>query len=558
MSDQDTGGDGFLEIRRKDPRPDGAPAVATYWVDNVTGDDGNAGGPDHSDAKATLSAAIALLTTKGDILNVVNTGTPYQISGTTTLPTGQSGTSFSDPSVTIRGTDSSGSASMPEMRWTDDGTSEGFLRISTNSAYCIVQGLHFNWAALTATPNAKSVITRLTASASVRLQYCYFQGAQDKGGAIFKDNGSFTTDGGEVRYNYFLNPHEGVQCLAPHGLSQWSCYNNVLVVNEVGNTGPAWCDLDNQDLDSTDHRIYNNTVVVYSTADVYNGPIVQSNENVVVSGTPTKHFHSNVIANFGGTAFGVMEGNAGAGEQAEYSQLIGYNIFVDPSSHGWGTNGPYEQPFDPGDAASIDVYGTDVETVDDPFSDKDAAWSWDFEGSSYSVTLPGDFRLTTYHTASQSGGVPGAISETVVPENPPSPPSPPPIWTGDPGNISELQPGKLLVRAALELWRNSVLLQVYDELDTDPDIPIRVTQVVPVRYYIPPSTTQTLTLGQLSPATYVLLTVDQPVTLTVNGEDLTLNADAVFFIAAGQINSLSVTNSSTVHYVSVDYLASDG
>ena len=82
--------------------------MATYWL-GAGGNDAN-DGTSYANRKATWAAALALITSKGDVLNVVGTvemdNTPYTMDGDvlTSLP----GTSFLDPAFTIRGTDSDG------------------------------------------------------------------------------------------------------------------------------------------------------------------------------------------------------------------------------------------------------------------------------------------------------------------------------------------------------------------------------------------------------------------------------------------------------------------
>ena len=527
----------------------------TYWVDNVIGSDTFNGeqatvGVFPAGPKASLSAGIALLTTKGDVLNVVNTGTPHVVSSVITAPTGQNGTSVSDPSFTIRGSDSSGAAAMPEIQWTDTATVERLLGLGANSSHVILEGLHLNWTANATAALGKHLVWRLSASASAHIRYCHMQGKFDVGGAILFDNGNYATDAGDISYCWFEDISDGVVLLAPDGRAQSKFHNNVLTYATF-NTGTAPINLGTVALNPSDHRVYNNTVCVYDTVSNMDGPFF-SWRDTVAAATPTVHCHSNVVANFQATQFmAFMDGNAGAGQQAIYAQTIGYNIFVDPNANGWGTRGPYEQPFDPGDAASTDIYPTDV-AAPDPFHDKSTPWVWDFEGSGYSVTLPGDLRMDDLRTASLSGGVPGAIAEAPpLGPNPPAPPSPVPIPGGDAAGIGPNNPG--IVRLTADFVRRK---NVEHEARTEfrPD-QFLATEAIKMAYVVPASTSTALPLPQ--DMEYLILLTDSAVTVTINTEPMSLQVGGAILVAKATVSSLSVNNASTVKQATITYFGVD-
>ena len=410
--------------------------MATFWCDPVAGNDANTGqsfaaAVQHLDALLTWPYSLGV--TKGDTINLVNSGSHTFGTGTywAQLVSNFNGTSHDlDPGLIIQGTDSSGNPAFATFVFTDDTSGETAIRVDSSGGidprYVTIQGIKVDWSAGTASPaTSKIFLTRaFTADANIRMRYCQFLESEQFHGQIWNDPTSAVSDGGdagEFAYNYILNA--GVtggtnNLINVHHRGQHTCHHNVFVFNGAWSAAKSVYSLGGNDDVATDHRFYNNTLV-FTDAVLGFSPIWNSTDIAPIT-SAVKHFHSNVcyLLWTAGKTFTWAAGSA-TGDSTLYTRVIGYNMLYYPNSPTIATAGWYQRPWDPDGSDSpegTDQWATDqaVTAGTDPFNAYAVPRAWDFEGSSYSMTLPGDFRIVntgTYRTMSQSGGVPGAISD---------------------------------------------------------------------------------------------------------------------------------------------------
>jgi len=350
-----------------------------------------------------------------------------------TLVNRNAGTSESDPGLTIQGTDSAGDPALAELRFQDNTTASNMLTISnsgaTDPAYIILQGLYVNWAAMASTVHSKNFVVRSNGSTDnhVIIQACKFVQAQHQGGQIAKDHVLLIADGGysfEVRYNYIVNMDANGSSsfmVSLHHRGQGDVHHNVVVQNGAYAPGDKFMSLGSNDGNTTDHRQYNNTFIMYSTAtgtfEAWNSVDTTGS----TGGNATKHLHSNVHADFraSGTAK-YARGSTGLASTT-YDRTIGYTLFCNPNSLAYANFGPYEMPWDPDNQDTPEgtsIWATDVSTTSDVFMDKATPWPWtNINGTGYTLTLAGDFRIkntANWRTMALGGGVPGAIQDAVA------------------------------------------------------------------------------------------------------------------------------------------------
>ncbi|HEY6022318.1 MAG TPA: hypothetical protein VIY48_21410, partial [Candidatus Paceibacterota bacterium] len=240
--------------------------MATYYVDyGPNGNDTNPGtfaAPFKNWKKGIDSAAFA-----GDKVRIIASGTPVVIPSADTITvTNHVGTSFSNPGLTIEGvsaTDGSTPA-LAEVRFQDDAVSQVALTLSTNCDYIIVQGIKVNWSNNVTAMNGKAFVRRSATSATnIRVQYNYFKGKNTVGGIIYHEATTTAANmGGEFRYNYVENVNVDVIKVLADRSGKCYVYNNVFVVAVGGGTAATGISCGTADGTSTDHRFYNNTIVV--------------------------------------------------------------------------------------------------------------------------------------------------------------------------------------------------------------------------------------------------------------------------------------------------------
>lgn len=397
--------------------------MATYWVDFSKVDD-SGDGLTAGTAKKNWDAGIALATATGDIVNVINS-TPIVVpSAAVVTITGKTGASFASPGFTIQGTDSSGNPALTEVRFQDNATAQNLLTVGANNSFIIFQNFHVNWNPNTTAATTKRIVQRSASTGTnIRVTGCWFEGKSNVGGQIYSETSTTLTGaGGEVSYCFIDDTHTSLQKMTPGPRSTASFHNNVIVTETGGGTAQTIFDMGSDDTATTDHRFYNNTIVVRATAaSSIILPVLS--DDTSASGAPVKHNHSNIYANYltGVNSYRYMNGPGGTPSSAAYTRVIGYNVFYLPGALSYASaNGPYWRPWDEDDddtAGEPDYWATDnVSTVNNPFNDDATSWDWEVP-SGVTITLPGDFRVTEasgLRATGLAGVVPGAIEDAVL------------------------------------------------------------------------------------------------------------------------------------------------
>ena len=406
--------------------------MATVWVDPLNGNDADDGST-FALGKATLAGAVAVAN-QGDTINVANTAA--LVIATTQgadLASDFQGTSYDvNPGLIIQGTDSSGAAAMTELRFADNATTQTLFNLDVTGApdpaFITVQGFKVNWAANATAATSKIFCAREGVTAGpIRIRYNWFNYSQFVIGPIFNDSTAAVADGtdaADIEFNYIneAGGSGGLAFLAEcHQRGRLYFHHNVIYVNGAYSHGRSVFNGQSNDGDQTDHRVYNNTYVIVD--DVSASPLWNSADVAPVT-SAVKHLHSNVVITLQNTAtFNHAQGSA-TGDSTLYTRVMGFTLFFVPNSPVFPAYGYYQRPWDPDDSDSpegTDTWATDqVETVTNPTHAFNTPFLWDFEGSAYSVTIAGDYRIDatgTHRTMAQDGGVPGALAENpVVPD----------------------------------------------------------------------------------------------------------------------------------------------
>lgn len=403
--------------------------MATYWLaDN--GNDAN-DGTSYAQAKATLSAAVALLS-QGDTLNCVGSfdmlATNVSIDGNTLR-----GTSWNDPACIIQGTDSSGNPAFCNL--TNNGFNREWLSCNNRPNYLIIRGFNIDTTSIT---DEGVFFEALGNHCPYRIEYCVAKGSPDAVGSRFlrlvndsqNYSGSQEVDPAHayVRYCYLdaaaveTNNHvfEIERCLFKY--TGDASFPQIVYGDTNADRGPLflvkYCSFD-----------------LYSTRNFPNfASIIQddNNDNAVES---TLRLHSNMFCvrtdntpSFGGGFFNPGLINNGQSSSLTFSGTVGYNWFVLGSAavsylDGAGSTASafydsyYNPNYPPDPAINLDIHATDVRLDNTTTADlinATTTWTWaDINGSGYSIDLPNDYRIAnvTATTGSLDGTPVGFISE---------------------------------------------------------------------------------------------------------------------------------------------------
>ena len=395
--------------------------MATYWLSDA-GNDGN-NGTSYALAKATPAAALALLTAKGDILNIVGDvlldTTAYVINGD---GLGNAGTSYSDPAFIIRGTDSSGVAA--EATLTADATHYAFLTLDDKPNYGIIRGIHFDMAASPSVSNIRLVYCIGAGHFPLRIQYCR------------ASRSTIAVNSRQPRLVYAVATYDAGQVSGqPEVLVEYRYLDRINIYGDNGHTVRA------------DHVIYYDSIPAYYG----NGPLVNQETYAGVRWPGAKMTnctidikHQNAVAG-GETQFGLMIDyvndsatdntdrlchsnllvfaasatlnlgqlfNSGlitssnVNSAGTFSGTVGYNHLVFDTNFFNSIDGNaavdfYAQHYNPDQPTTVD--GTALHTGDlrldnttlaDVIADAASTYLWeDIESSGYDILLPKDYRL---------------------------------------------------------------------------------------------------------------------------------------------------------------------
>jgi len=393
--------------------------MATYWVSTLAADDTN-NGTTYALAKKTIAAGLALIAAKGDVLNIVNDGTHAWPTARTDVGI-TAGTSYSDPSCIIQGTDTAGVIAKTTIAPTA-AAAHYFVRFRDPTAYTITQNLIFDATSQQADANAYiGVEWRDTTppQGPHKVRYCDMLGAASgaMAGGIRTlasyQSAQNNADQGTVEHCYVQNA--GTSVLTQGGY-QRECHNCVFI-NDSGNTRAnsilSW---ENPGVAETTRiqRFYNCTIYDDSGSD--NGAAVVHFTPSVLGSHGEVSVYSNVYwTDTTGTIGPLMHGSNVAG--ITHTGNINWNVMLggpnvaigDLTAEGW-----YGFAWDPvyDDLVAPDTYGGDVTAfgVEDTtvFNDPSSTYDWVLPNG-LTTTILKDLRLVKYQTAGRYGAAPGAL-----------------------------------------------------------------------------------------------------------------------------------------------------
>lgn len=390
----------------------------TYWVDGTRPDDtGN--GETYAAAKQTVAAGLALLAAKGDILNIVNSGT-YSMTtsiGDSYVSSGASGTSFDDPGYIIQGTDSSGNPALTVVH-TQVSTSAQYFITPRAGDYAIIRYFEVDMSSATGTVARGFLHTNSTTltAPNIRLEYIQY-----KSGTLGTDvttnvrlyHSAANADGlKEVRYCTIEQPDVSTLFFGSSSFYNCSVHDCVFVVSNAAvisgfAAGPTFASA------SHVYRWYNNTVWADATGGT--GTISSLAFNMGSTGDMGQaDCYDNVFwfdAEAAGSSVseivdgGTVDGTPSAGTR-------GYNIFYSGPTVASGDiasfYGQYPWDVDDDEANTGDVKAYEqADTV--LFNDPAATYEWDPDNRGLTLTCPKDLRLITESTSGTGGGLPGAL-----------------------------------------------------------------------------------------------------------------------------------------------------
>jgi hypothetical protein len=398
--------------------------VATYWVRSSGGDDGNPG-TSFAQAKATLTAALALLTTKGDVLNVVNDGNHTCPTTAVNITTG-AGTNFTtDPGYTIRGTDEDGNPAMATVV-TGTGSAYSMVQFRAGSGYNIVEGLFFDGAAAEA--DAANVHRYVVINQNTTpfpgpnwIRYCVMRSGTTAVPSQNRTLYGYVTNApanfGRVSHCVFLdagNIPVGSGGTAAGG-EQLEVDHCIAINTLTGGTAlvvlHALVDSDSV------ASIHHNTVFCsWTGASAMSEGLVNGTGKSGDGSIGTFNLHSNIYYSYKASAFtiGSLITDSAAGTRTIAAGTIGYNIlhsYEDVTAlavAGW-----YAATYD----AGADPRATDNVALEEAaatlFFAPGSTYTWDFNGSDYSYELPYDLRPKYgFRNLGLAASVPGAIETT--------------------------------------------------------------------------------------------------------------------------------------------------
>lgn len=417
--------------------------MATYWV-GEGGNDSN-DGTTYALRKLTTGAALALLTSKGDVLNVVGTvamdNATYSLDGDTLT----SGTSYNDPALTIRGTDSDGQPALATLEAT--AANYEFVTIRDMLQYVIIEGLKIDTSAV---GNSVHYPIKCTGAghSHVKLRYCHF--LSDPSSSLYAQGvqANATYNVGqpsgipEVRAEYclfeaaYMAGDNSYRVAADHCIFRW--VNDDLsgppaFVRQDTNTTRRWpgVAMTNCTIDVRQNYPTPNTGRNFFTATDYINDATTDSRTLIINSN--LFIHSATVAMSTNQLWnsGMFDsGNANTTGTWDHT-LMGYNAFVFDSNYTdsitsdpLATIGFYEDHYHPDQPTtttdSTKLHTGDVRldntTISEVINDATSAWTWvAINGSSYSLDLPRDYRVftTTFTTGALDGGPVGAVEDAV-------------------------------------------------------------------------------------------------------------------------------------------------
>lgn len=422
--------------------------MATYWL-GEGGNDGN-NGTTYALRKLTTAAALALLTTKGDILNVVGTvdmdTTHYIING---ISLGNEGTSYDDPALIIRGTDSSGDPAMAVLL--GDATHAAFVTFDDRVNFAIIRGIHFDQSITTNSYTTYPIKIEGIGQTPILFQYCIFEGdaTEQTPGQRMKAcraNAFRHADqvGGEFSENEVLAQH----CYFDHSSMAADTAHPIHADHCVFYTTTfalAASPVAAVNMDTNTQRYAVGTKMTNCTLDYWHAcstPGGARHFEIVrdyIADTTTsreREVHSNLICVASSELMaanqlwngGMIDGSS-VNITGVWGGIVGYNAFVFDdnvvdtiaSTSIVDFYKDHYHPDQPNTTTGTKIYDTDVQHDRDvigSFIEGTSAWTWtDINNGGYNIDLPKDYRLSwntsALITMAEDGGRVGAIQENV-------------------------------------------------------------------------------------------------------------------------------------------------
>jgi hypothetical protein len=404
-------------------------AAKTYWVRAIGGDDGN-GGESFADGFATIAAGLQALVSnasKGSILNIANDG-DHTPAATAVNITNGAGTSYTDFGYLIRGRTMLDTPAMANIV-TGTGAFVSIVQFRSGSGYNIVEGLNIdataaqldstymhryitinqnsaapgpNWVrycvltgGTTEAPDQSRILYGwVTNSANNfgRVSHCVFNNASRQYGVI-AGSGSFT-------YGEMLEVDHCVFCKtgenAVYSISLSAAVSALSVVNIHHNTA---------------YHAWTGTGLGASA-----GLASASGKSNTSSDMGSFSLHSNIYFSSHDTDISIspLITDSVAGTRVISAGTIGYNVLYSSmpieslSAAGW-YSATYSINGNPSGTDRV-AHNSTAATL---FYAPTSSYTWDFNGSSYSTTLPADLRPKYgFRTAGFAGTIPGAIDTT--------------------------------------------------------------------------------------------------------------------------------------------------
>lgn len=544
--------------------------ATTRWLDNVNGDDASTGAnptnsPPGTGPKLTWDAAILQVTAKGDVMNVINTGTTYTVTTPRNIGGGAGsalpGTSYSDFGCKIQGVDVDGNPSMVKLR---HGALTQLFGVRDGQHYVIIQGFHCDRTLAGLVNNALTFVVMLDNAAAgttgpVRLQYCIDESDATHNGAMVSQT-ALANSGSSVEVQYCLLKNWGVNggVTASAALGGTVLFHHNVLYRDIAGSPPAAVTLGTDDNRSnTDHEMHNNTMIC--AAGRMNFLISNGTHTTGAHANAKKYCHSNVFVQFGSPA-GTDSYMAGSATWDGFAwtgtRLLGYSLFVDTTGFDWtvATGHPYQVPWDPDDTDGggdvTSYWPTDVTDSVDPFNDSATAWDWDVGG--YVIPLVGDYRLPSRRTMAQDGGVPGAIADVInVPSDPPDgPPGDAGLPVGPEAPAFLFTPDGLTT--AVRVLRNTVLEGNFQMVGAQEQITHAGVAAVVLATNVVASPMPLLANSKL-----FMLQTDSRVTVQVNSQTVLLNPGGCMLLDGANLVTFKVTNASTVRQPVLRYVGAN-
>ena len=405
--------------------------MAIYWIDPVGGNDGNGGTDPDTDAVKTVPVGLALLASKGDILNLLNTGDhTWPVAGETIFNSG-TGTSWSDPGFIIRGRTAADAAAMATIASTGGVNVRRIIHGRAGCGWNIIENIIFDASATAADASDHSIYrARDAGQGPVQFRYCAVIGGASgtlSGGdrTIYEvDTAAPSPEQFYIHHCYMQNCKVWVG-VGYTGANIITTMHNVCAIVDVdGRSGRLWAQgALTADRASAVNQFYNNTFYeeVSSAATAIPGHYDFQPATTKDAGQVDiySNFHfiesDKVAAPIGGSTYTGAVGST----DVDHTGTIGYNVFVHGPSIIAGdlaTAGTYQLPWDPDDDDAAvddpDIYATDTRVFETApatvFYDPTSAYQWVMPND-LEITILKDLRPILYKTAGLLSVTPGAL-----------------------------------------------------------------------------------------------------------------------------------------------------